>query len=197
MNTYIKDPLTNDSVRVLDNRLQTYSFSETIPAAASLVGDSYNANTGTITLTTANKSAVFYFKNNGNDEYVIDTLFYLIGNSTGGTGDMIITVLRNPTAGTIVSGAVDMEMAGVNRNFGSNKTIDGDLYKGAEGNTFTDGSKIIESIFNQSPTRAALNVGAIVLPQGSSIGIEITPAAGNTSLDVQFAASLHKRIFND
>ena len=175
-----------------ENRLLTDSVTLSQSSNSSFTGDSYNVNTGVINLTSANKSAVFYMKNNeGEKNMVIDALFYLIGNSTGGSGDMLITVLRNPTAGTIIDGASDMEMAGVNRNFGSAKTITGNFYKGAEGNTFTNGDKVIESIFNQSATRAAINVGAIILTPGSSIGIDITPATSNTSLDVEFAASIY------
>jgi hypothetical protein len=175
------------------NRIRTFSVTEDEAANASIQGDSYNANTGIINLTSSNKTAVFYVKNNGDDELLIDTLFYLIGNSTGGTGDVLITVLRNPTTGTIIDNAVDMEMAGVNRNFGSSKVLTADFFKGAEGNTFTSGEKVLESIFNQSPTRSAIGVGAIVLPKGSSIGIDITPASGNTNLDVEFAASIYLR----
>ena len=175
------------------NRIRTFSITEPDVDAASELGNSYNFNTGIINLTSANKSAVFYIKNNGDNPLVFPTLFYLLGNSTGGTGDVLITVLRNPSAGTIISGATDMEMNGVNRNFGSSKGLTVDAYKGQEGSTFTDGEKVVESIFNQSPTRAAISVGAIVLPKGSSIGIDITPAAGNTSLDVEFAAAAYVR----
>lgn len=185
---------TNYKLKVDEkNRIRTFSVTEDESANASIEGDSYNANTGVITLTTSNKSAVFYIKNNGDDDLIIDTLFYLIGNSTGGTGDVLITVLRNPTTGTIIDNAVDMEMAGVNRNFGSSKTLTADFYKGDEGNTFTNGVKVIESIFNQSPTRSALSVGALVIPKGSSIGVDMTPATGNTNLDVEFAASIYLR----
>lgn len=175
------------------NRLRTFSITEPDVDAASEEGNSYNFNTGIINLTSANKSAVFYIKNNGDDSLVIPTLFYLIGNSTGGSGDVIVTVLRNPTAGTIISNATAMEMNGVNRNFGSSKSLTVDSYKGQEGTTFTDGDKVIESILNQTPTRAAISVGAIVLPKGTSIGIDITPAAGNTSVDVEFAAASYVR----
>lgn len=158
---------------------------------ASYEGEAFNVNTGTITLTSASKSAVFYMKNNQEYPMVIDTVFYLIGNSTGGVGDMLISIIRNPTTGTIVSGAVNCEMHGVNRNFGSSNTVETSLiYKGAEANTLTNGVKFIESIFNQSPTRAAIAVGAIIIPKGSSIAVEITPATGNTSLNIQVGLSM-------
>lgn len=172
-------------------QLETCSVTLVQSSQASNDGDSYNINTGVMTLTSANKSAVLYVKNNETKPILIDALFYLIGNSTGGTGDMLITVLRNPTAGTVVSDATAAEMAGVNRNFGSSKTLDADIYKGGEGKTLTDGDKVIESIFNQVPTRAVISAGAIVLPKGSSIGIEVTPATLNTSLDVEFAISCY------
>lgn len=176
-----------------ENRLRVFSISEPEVDNASELGNSYNFNTGIINLTSASKSAVFYLKNNGDNDIIISTLFYLLGNSTGGSGDVLITVLRNPTTGTIVSGAVNMEMNGVNRNFGSSKTLTVDAYKGAEANTFTDGVKVIESIFDQSPSRVSITVGAIMLPKGSSIGIDITPATSNTNLDVEFACSVYTR----
>jgi hypothetical protein len=154
------------------------------------LGNGYNINTGVINLTTANKSAVLYFKNNESDPIVVTSLFYMMGNSTSGSGDVLISLLRNPTTGTIISNATNAEMAGINRNFGSSKTLSANIYKGAEGNTFANGDKIIETILNQAPKREVLAVGDIVLTKGTSIGLEITPASGNTSLNVEFAMSL-------
>ena len=176
-----------------ENRLRVFSIAEPEVFNASSLGNSYNFNTGVINLTSASKSAVFYIKNNGDSDLIITQLFYLIGNSTAGTGDVLITVLRNPTTGTIISNAVAMEMDGVNRNFGSSKNLTTDSYKGAEASTFTNGDKIIESIIDQSPTRVTVEVGGLVIPRGTSIGIDITPATSNSSLDVEFAASVYIR----
>lgn len=172
-------------------RLHTYSVTETASRYASETGDSFNINTGIINLTSDSKSAILYVKNNESRDMIIEGIYYLIGNSTGGTGDVLISVLRNPTAGTIVSGASDVEIKGVNRNFGSSKTLSADMYKGAEGNTLTDGDKVIETILNQSPQRVFINAGDIILQKGSSIGIEITPASSNTDVDVEAALSVH------
>ena len=176
-----------------ENRLRVFSIAEPEVFNASSLGNSYNFNTGVINLTSASKSAVFYIKNNGDSDLIITQLFYLIGNSTAGTGDVLVTVLRNPTTGTIISNAVAMEMDGVNRNFGSSKSLTTDSYKGAEASTFTNGDKIIESIIDQSPTRVSVEVGGLVIPRGTSIGIDITPATSNSSLDVEFAASVYIR----
>lgn len=175
-----------------DFRFWVDSLQKTTAENASISGDAYNVNTGSINLTSANKSAVFYLKNTGVNDLVFDSFFYLIGNSTGGSGDMIITILRNPTTGTIVSNAVAPDI-NVNKNFGSFNTITGDAYKGAEGYTFTNGDKYIESIFNQGSTRAVVGLGYTTLPKGSSIGVEITPATGNTSVNIEVAASLFER----
>lgn len=176
-----------------ENRLFVNSVQRDHSEDASLFGNSYNINTGIINLTNANKSAVLYVKNTGTKRLFIQSIFYLLGNSTGGSGDVLVTVLRNPTAGTIVDNATAVEM-NVNRNFGSSNSLDALAYKGAQGYTFTDGTKVIESIFNQSPTRAALSVGTIVLTQGTSIGIEVTPATGNTSWDTEWALSIYEEL---
>lgn len=176
-----------------ENRLRVFSISEQEVYNASSLGNSYNFNTGVINLTSDSKSAVLYIKNNGDPDLILTQLSYSMGNSTGGTGDVLVTVLRNPTTGTIISNAVAMEMGGVNRNFGSSKSLTTDSYKGAEASTFTNGDKIIESIIDQSPTRVTVEVGGLVIPRGTSIGIDITPATSNSSLDVEFAASVYIR----
>ena len=153
------------------------------------IGNGYNSNTGTLSLTTASKSGVFYFKNSEDFDVVLTNMFYILGNSNS-NGDTLVTVLRNPTLGTVITDAVAAEMSGVNRNFGSSFTLNSESvsYKGGEGKTFTDGAKVIESIV-QSGKRTVLNVGDIVLPKGSTIGFDVTPPTGNTSMDIQIAIS--------
>lgn len=154
------------------------------------LGNGFNVNTGIMNLTTANKSGLLYFKNLEDDPVVITALFYLFGDSNVSAGEVLVTVLRNPTTGTVITDAVDAEMAGVNRNFGSNKELNADVYKGGEGKTFTNGDKVLESIFADGPNRYPLNVGDIVLPKGSSIGFDLTPPSGNTSMNTEIGFSL-------
>jgi len=176
-----------------ENRLRVFSISEQEVDNASSLGNSYNFNTGVINLTSASKSAVLYIKNNGDPDLVLTQLYYSMGNSTGGAGDVLVTVLRNPTTGTIISNAVDMEVGGVNRNFGSSKSLTTDSYKGAEGNTFTNGVKITDTIINQAPIRVAIELGGISIPKGSSIGIDITPATSNSNVNIVLDASIYIR----
>lgn len=183
---------TSTFAKVSSNRLFTDSVQRSEILESAFDGNAFNINTGTINLTSSNKSAVLYVKNNETKDLVVEAFIYLIGNSTGGSGDMIISVLRNPTEGTIVSDATSVSYKG-NRNFGSAKTLQADQYKGDEGLTFTDGDVIIESIFNQAPTRSFISGDGLTLPSGSSIGIEITPASGNTSVNCQFALPCYLR----
>ena len=176
-----------------ENRLRVFSISEQEVDNASSLGNSYNFNTGVINLISASKSAVLYIKNNGDPDLVLTQLSYSMGNSTGGTGDVLVTVLRNPTTGTIISNAVDMEVGGVNRNFGSSKSLTTDSYKGAEASTFTNGVKITDTIINQAPIRVAIELGGISIPKGSSIGIDITPATSNSNVNIVLDASIYIR----
>lgn len=153
------------------------------------LGNGYNINTGIINLTSANKSGILYFKNTEDFDIVITSIFYILGNSNS-NGDTLVTILKNPTTGTVISDAVVCEMDSVNRNFGSSFTLKDNSvsYSGGEAKTFTDGTKVIESIV-QSAKRTVVNVGDIVLPKGSSIGFDVTPPSGNTSIDLEMAFS--------
>lgn len=188
---YIADGATNQTAAVKNNRLLVTATSSDESKQAALDGGAFNINTGNITLTNAAKSAVLYFKNNGDVDLIIDTLFYILGTSTGGAGNFFIEVVRNPTTGTIITNAIPVSI-NINRNFGSNNVISGTAYKGATGYTFTDGSDAIGTLLI-SPTTLVVAPGSIILKKGSSIGVNMTPATGNTSQVVQFALSVYER----
>jgi hypothetical protein len=186
----------NGNVTNVGNNKRIWTETVNYPSSfeSSYIGNAFNINTDTITLTTANKSAVCYVKNTGDLPLVISSLFYILGASTGGSGDLRADVLRNPTAGTIVTNAVDVGIL-ENRNFGSSNTFSGDAYKGAEGNTFTNGNIAIASILSAS-TRVSISVGDVILTKGSSLGIDLTPPAGNTSMDILIAVSCYYSDFS-
>jgi hypothetical protein len=180
-----------------DNRLHVRSVTTTSEESASLKGLDFNLNTGIITLTNATKTPVFYLKNNEDYDLVIGTLFYTTGESTGGSGNILVEVIRNPTAGTIVSNATPIEM-NANRNFGSSRSLSVSAYKGATGNTLTDGIKFVESISSTATQRVPVVGGAVIIPKGSSIAIQITPSTGNTSMAVEIGVSCYlKEVTND
>ena len=172
------------SAAVLSNhRLLVDSDSREAITTASLNGQAFRFVTGLITLTSASASAVMYLKNNEVDNLVLSEIVVRMNQSTGGaSGVGLWEVLRNPTAGTIISGAVVLASR-LNTNFGSTATISVDGFKGTEGNTFTDGA-IYDSINGLAvPQRAFLiETAGIVVPRGASIGIRYTPPTGNTSI---------------
>jgi hypothetical protein len=171
-------------------RLSTDALTVDESVSQTFEGVAYNVNTGTINLTSANPSATLFLKNDAEDDLVITALFYLLGNTTGGSGDTLVQIIRNPTAGTIVSAGTDFEA--VNRDFGSANSLEATLKKGAEGSTLTDGTVVIESIFS-GVGRQTVAVGALVLRPGNSIGYIVTPPSGNTSMDTQWAMSCYMR----
>jgi hypothetical protein len=163
------------------NRLQVHAVTEPEGLAANRLGSAYNMNTGELTLTSANESAVLYFKNNESKDYIMEAIAVGLGPSTGGasTDIPLIKIIRNPTAGTIVDDASNVSI-NTNRNFGSSNTVSADVYKGAEAKTLTDGD---DHLFFYQPANGRLLAEInVVIPKGKSIGVKITPQASNTSM---------------
>ena len=122
-------------------------------------------------MTTGN-TAIAYLKNDEDESIVITGL--ALGVSTGSFTDVMdITLVRNPTTGSIVNNAVAPDMF-QNRNFGSSALFTNVTeYKGADGDTFTDGADIA-TFFQNGTGRFFANLGWEV-PKGKSIGVRINP----------------------
>ena len=171
-----------------NNRLLTQAITETQSNHHGEIGKSFAINTGDITLTgNATTSGVLYFKNDEDADFHITVLVYNLGTSTGGTGDCVVEVVRNPTTGTLISNAVAVASSS-NFNFGSALDLAASAYKGAEGNTITNGSTFISTRLVGSG-RTALTIGDIIIPKGAAMGIKYTTATSNSSQKVQFGLS--------
>lgn len=192
MSLIIQDGAGTGNVARVDseNRLHTASVTTSEVSAANDDGNAYNINTGIITLTSANESAVLYLKNTDPEKRVhLSAIVAGLGPSTGGSGDVPrITVIRNPTLGTIIDDktAVDMNS---NRNFSSNNVMSADVYKGAEGKTLTDGTDHI-LIFQPANGRVFAPIGEVLNNQ-ASIGVKIDPQPSNSSMICYVALILH------
>lgn len=170
----------------VNNRLHVLSVSEGFNIEAAILGDNFNINSGTITLTSANKSGVFYFKNLEAKPFVIEDVLVITGASTGGSGDMQVDILQNPTTGTVIDNAVAAQTI-ANRNFGkTSSTLSADVFKGAEASTFTNGILFADTT-RTSASVIEFDADVMILPKGSSLGVEVTPPAGNTSMMVKIA----------
>lgn len=178
-----------DAYVTTDNQLQVASRMETQEAHETELGNAYNINPGTINLTSANASALLYLKNTGDNPLKITTSITLLGTSTNGSGDWQVEVLRNPTAGTLLSGTAYVPL---NKNFGSANTLTGTALYGAEASTVTasDGT-IIDSLYSSSG-RKTVPV-SLELPKGTSVAVRVTPPTGNTSANVQVALAVFER----
>lgn len=170
-----------------EGRLKTFSISEGYSIEAAELGESFNINTGAITLTSANKSAIAYFKNNEDKDFVVESILVIFGGTTGGSGDHTIDIIKNPTAGTIVTNAVAGNTVS-NRNFGSARSLVADFYKGVEGDTVTDGVVFGDTTRGSGSTAPVeFDADVIILPKNSSLAVDFTPATGNTSISVKVA----------
>lgn len=170
----------------VDSELRLRVFATTRSAAenATFDGDSYNLNTGIVTLTNTADTPVMYLKNNEDRNLHIQTIVVILGASASGTGESKITVISNPTTGTTISNANDIDI-NANRNFGSSNELAALAYKGAIGETITDGTNYIQSLISAG-SRVAFNIDTII-PKGKSIGIKIQPPASNTSMATEVA----------
>lgn len=198
----IRDPSKGTSARVLDNsRLTTSAITETLNnyAASSGIAEKYNINTLDITLTSAAETSVLYIKNDSTEGDIICTaLIYNLGNTTGGSGDAKIDLIRNPKTGDIVTNANNVGVGtgvSANLNFGSSNTLSGSFFKGASGETvFSDGAVTISTRSASNTGRIFIDLGNVSLPKGSSLGINYTPPSGNTSQICQFAVACYLKI---
>jgi len=166
-----------------EGRLTTRAVTEGEAVHAAEKGEAYSLNTGTITLTNAVETPLMYLKNNEDDDFVVEEVIIGVFDSTGGssTAQVYATFIRNPTAGTIISNATNVSINS-NRNFGSQKTLDANVYKGATGNTMTDGDDHV--LVRLSAASRTIITLTEVLPKGSAIGFKFKPPTSNTSLGV-------------
>ncbi len=180
----IKDGTGTGNVVKVDeeNRLHTHAFTVNINQSAAMQGDSYQAGTGVINLTSDTESAIFYFKNTSLIDILMYEQFLDLGASTSGVGSSTITYYTQATSGTLISTATVAMPA--NRRLTDATVLGALVYKGTEGATLAGGtvSAFVSAGFvNQSPT---------VFPPGISLGVSITPPAGNTSMNVTFGINV-------
>lgn len=172
-----------------NNRVHALAVSSSISQAAGVSGDTFNFNTDVISLTTANKSAVAYIKNNSINDIYIDPVGFLLGNSTGGTGNLRLEIIKNPTQGTIIDNAADVPIL-ENKNAGSSKQLDALTYKGAEGDTIGNGSLWYATLLPSAATVYTIGTGSLILKGGNSLGINVVPQLSNTAMDVMIFMSV-------
>ena len=165
---------TGKTVKVdANNQMHTFSVVETEATQAAQRGNAYNLNTGVVALTGTGTSAVSYFLNDESNDFVITGIAVGIGTRSSTITDLAqITIVRNPTGGTIVSDANAMAMNS-NSNFGSSNTLSSSskaYAASATGKTLTGGTDHAILFMGDGRLFATLDME---LPKGASVGVEI------------------------
>lgn len=169
-----------------NNRLHTQSVTEPEAIHALELGDSYNINTGLISITA--DATLMYIQNNEDKELVIEAI--ALGSFEGIThsDDPYITIVRNPTGGDLITDLTPVSM-NQNRNFGSSKSLDANVYKGKVGGTLTGGNDV--AILQATPGGRSFYTINMLLPKGTSIAIKLTANVTSGSANWYSAVICH------
>lgn len=183
----IRDGSGTGNVTKVDANNRLHVSAETIPTNwnANREGNAYNVNTGIITLTDGVETPIMYLKNNEDWDLHVTAMAVGVGASSGGSGMNQITVVRNPET---IDFSTAVDISG-NRNYGSANTLTVTAYKGATGDTMTDGDDHI--LFFQGYSGRLFATIDEVIPSGKTIGLKFDPAGANTSVDVYSALICH------
>lgn len=184
MSTVIKDGSSGSTVQVDEkNRMRTFATTQGEETTAALEGDTYTATTSRITLTSDLESAVLYVKNTDDVSWILTRIFSNVGASTAGTGDWNFKIVKNPTAGTLISAGTVVTPQ--NLNFGSAKELTSTILEGVEASTITNGTDVIDSLIPTASTRVLIANNPLIIEPASTMAIKITPPSGNTSFTTQ------------
>lgn len=168
-----------------EGRVGTSAVVVTEQQAAAVKGNTYNLNTGELTLTTDDETPVFLLENTGESRVVkVSRVFITALASTGGAGAFRVNIYYGATAGTILAAPV---LPLYNFNTTSAQTLMANVRLGGTGVTFTPkGSPApIRSLYPAAGVRSLTEFDHIVLPQGGAVLLTVTPPAGNTSMTVE------------
>jgi len=157
-----------------DNRLFTFALLEWPMEAFAHQGDAYALASDFIALTTtASYSGILYLTNTSTTHNIhIDSI------RTSSTVGTLWQLMRNPTAGTLISAGA--AILAVNDNFSSGKTISATAKKGVDAQTVTDGVLTGQWQTGVYGVMERRYEGAIILGTGNSIAIVAKPSAAAT-----------------
>lgn len=162
------------------NRAEVQATSQTrIADISAREEQAYTIASGFISLTTtASFSGVLWIKNTdaeGRDFFIEHIRVCGTGSGTMAMEDVQCVVYRNPTTGTLISGASAAYKA--NNNFGSANEFNGLAYKGADANTITNGDWFTQ-FTTHIPGHSVVDFNdSIILPKNASIGFALKPSA--------------------
>lgn len=169
-------------------KLSVRAISETFQNEAGLEGNAFLLSTGFVNLTSANPSAVLYFKNNDIVDLLITRFLVSARNSTGGSENHCTVILYKNPIGIGSGSGIDMNVNNI--NFGSFNSLTNESEIGQEAATMTNGSSFggfvipLEQLTSEE--------SSIVLKKGNSIGAVVIPPSGNTSFTIGIGINSQK-----
>ena len=172
-----------------NNRLRTKAITESEAFNATENGNSYNINTGLISI--SGDATLLYFENTGDSDYVLEAI--ALGEFEGIThsDDPYITVVSNPTGGDLISDATAVDI-NQNRNIGSSKSLSANVYKGKVGGTLTGGNNAHHFPYTINWSGRSFFTFSLLIPKGSSIGIKLTANVTSGSANLYCALIGHE-----
>ena len=171
------------------NKLQTRSVARTDDVDAGLNEDAFFLATPPILLTTTNPSTGFIYQNDEDRDLILVASVTSAGESNGTS--QVFSVSRQAGIGVTMAGGTGSPVAVISTIFGSTGTLANTSEIGQEGATLS-GATASSPLFLTTGQRDLDPLFAII-PKGVTIGISITPPAGNTSMTVTFLLEVYLR----
>lgn len=157
-----------------DNRLHTFSLLEFPMESFSHTGDSFIVPSEFIALTTtASFTGLLYLKNDSATHNI-----HIERIRTSSTVGTLWKIIKNPTAGTLVSAGT--AVVPINYNFSSGKVLTGTAKKGVDAQTVTDGTWLEQWQTGVYGAMERQYDGGLILGAGNSIAILAQPSAAAT-----------------
>ena len=166
-----------------DNRLATFSVTQTEEVASARQGQGYLITHPLVELTDSTESFVFYCKNDDIVPWILEEITATFGKANGGDGgEFLSRTIVGASGGTLLTG---IDGAAINLSVGAPNTLPVTVKSGAQGATATGGSSLFPGIVVKDQMSAAFIGGPVILPPSTSFSYAVTPPAGNTSLKVK------------
>lgn len=171
----INDPSTNVGAKVSeDNRLYTFSLIEYPTESFSHTGDAYLMASDFIALTTtASFNGIWYVKNTSTTHNI-----HIEAIRTTSTVNTLWQLIKNPTAGTLVSGGA--AYTPVNANFASGKVLSATVMKGADALTITDGTLFGQWMTGVYGLYERRHEGAIIIGPNNAAAVQCKPTGAGS-----------------
>lgn len=168
-------------------RVQTRSVSVTEQQDSSVLGNTFNLNTGQLELTDDVETPIFYIKNDSETQPIkVSRVFITMLDSTGGVGAVEAKIYYN-VRGDILD-APDLPI--FNFNAGSANELGVTTKIGATGVGFSNGASSFGFLFPSDNLRQLTPFDLLVLPRGSNMLYTVRAPAGNTSVIVSGGANI-------